>query len=177
MEHAGDLGIVGAVVDAAVDPGRGPLLLGHEAADAAPAGQGVAGLLPELGDLAVGREGDPGQALVGGVVDPVEADEPSMVVGDDAFTVSALAGIAQAQDENGRLDPVERLHQLRQAEQRQGALIGQQVELGMLDDLAGLADADDLDAEGRPITGMELHRVQSPDRAGRGRRREEWQGW
>ena len=61
-----------------------------EPAQAPPAGQRVGGGLPELGDLAVGRQRDAGQ-VARRVVDALEADEPLGLVGDDVLAIAAVA--------------------------------------------------------------------------------------
>ena len=55
----------------------------------------------------------------------------------------------------------------RELEERERAGVGQQEQLGVLDDLGGLALADDLHAVGGPVAGVELQGIEAPDRCER----------
>ena len=117
VDEPGDLAVVVAVVDVAVDAAGGAVVPRREAPQPPPAGQRVRRRLPELRDVAVGREHDAGQAA-GGVVDALEADEPAVVVGHDVLAVRPLARVVQPHEQHLRLHPVQRVHQRAELEQR-----------------------------------------------------------
>jgi hypothetical protein len=109
--------------------------------------------LPELGDIPIGSENDAGQAT-GRIVEPLEPDELIEFIGDNVFAVTALAGVVEANEQDLGLDPVEGIHQVGQTKEGERGGFGEEEELGVADDFAGLALADDLNAVGRPISAM-----------------------
>jgi hypothetical protein len=171
VDEIGQLAGVAAVVDVAVDALRRPAGSLGQPPEAPPALPRVGGRLPELRHLALRRQHHAGERT-GRVVDALEADEPPGRVGDRVLAVGPLAGVVEPHEKDGRLYPVQDVHQGAELKERQRAGVGQEVKLGVPDDLRRLPRPDHLDAERRPVAGVELDGIQAPDRAGgRGRGR------
>ena len=164
MRH---LAIDRPIVNLAIDRDRHAIDARREASQSPPAVQRIGCALPELRDFALGREHD-AREPIGRFIQPLKSHEAIGLVGDDLFAIAALANVVQAQKQHLRLNPVQHVHHRRELEDHQRARIGQQEQLGMLDDLRRLALANDLNAMRRPEARVQLNRVQAPDRAGGG---------
>ena len=114
-DELADLSFVGPVVDAAADRERGPLIGGDGPPQQPPAGADVGRFLPQLRQLAGGAERDAAQAPVRRAVDPLEADEAVLIVGDDPLGIALLLRVVQADEQDLRLEPAEGVDQLAEA--------------------------------------------------------------
>ena len=73
----------------------------------------------------IGSQSDAGQSARG-FVEPFKLDELVEFIGDNMFPIGAVAGVVQSNEQQLRFDPVERVDQIGQLEQRQRGRFGEQ---------------------------------------------------
>src|SRR5579872_4633193 len=135
-----NLAVGAAVEGAAVDGERAAFALRSVIAKPAPAGQGIGGGLPQLGDLLLGRKDRAGEAQIfRAVIKALEFDEPVVFIGDDFFAIPFFPAVVKTQEEHLRLKPVKDVDNAGHLKKNERAWIGEKIKFSVIDNFRGLA--------------------------------------
>jgi hypothetical protein len=145
------VGVGIAIKGAGLDPGDMSAITRDGFTEVRPAFECVRAGLPKFGELGIGGEGGSGKAP--GIHSSIVAIKPHKlmaVVGNDAFLITALAMVLQAQPHDVRFDPTHLIDNPPQPKDAQKARRGEHEQFSPADDFGVLARPDHLNTAGSP---------------------------